>query len=153
MPFYYVLFKVSGTDHCGYCSGQEGDEIRPYYEFKNIKKQLPITNIEDFTDMSMGCTAGGSGYCSGCEQTYTPILFFQDDENIVTRVKYLVTYKDHYETIVLPFCLPQELIRNENVRKFFHSFNQYLREQHGLITGYEPELTNPPTLESIYLVN
>ena len=79
-----VSFKVEGTDHCGWCTDAENDEIEPYTMRKIIKVRVPLS--QKFNDPNFmrtlnyynsGCTSGGSGMCEGeAFQTYTCVDCF-----------------------------------------------------------------------------
>ena len=67
-----LTFIVSGTDHEGYCSGAESEEIEPFSH--TYLRVVDLALDQDLTDVSFlsqfdhihnGCTTGGSGYCSG----------------------------------------------------------------------------------------
>jgi hypothetical protein len=78
-----VAYSVTGTDHDGYCSGEENLEIEPdredifrftttdeYFE-KHLKDDTDKFNftLEGCSSQNLGA---GSGYCNGeAEQTYT----------------------------------------------------------------------------------
>lgn len=81
MNTYKISFWVTGTDHSGYCSGNEGEEIEPYSLTKFVKVDrakdsvvcdskgnISVESLNLFSDYHSGCTSGGSGYCNGCKQ-------------------------------------------------------------------------------------
>lgn len=82
----YITYRVTGTDHCGYCSGAEGDDIEPYetsecclnenyipYSQFDMDGYFISDNLEKFNYTNWGCTSGGSGYCENCQQEYQAI--------------------------------------------------------------------------------
>jgi len=82
----YVTYRVTGTDHDGWCSGAEGDDIEPYetsegtlnehyvpYSRFDMDGYLNPNDLHMFDYENPGCTSGGSGYCENCQQTYEAI--------------------------------------------------------------------------------
>lgn len=126
---HWVMYRVTGTDHGGYCSGAEGDDIEPYviieYKYGNENK------IDDnFSYSSPGCTTNGSGYCHGCEQEYEAIAV---DSCVGTRKKiyyYIVEDDVGVKTIAVPMKLTEEQLVDSRVKMFFSDYNQVQLDEH-----------------------
>jgi len=89
VPFknlYLIKYRVTGSDHDGYCSGAEqiGDDpdFEHYKYVWTINKNLSdddidinkfVINKDIFNNNNTGCTSDGSGYCVGYYQQYTTI--------------------------------------------------------------------------------
>ncbi len=66
--FLRITWRVSGTDHDGYCSGQDGGyDIEPYEEteiIENVDKGIALDDLAQFDFFEGGCTStSGSGCC------------------------------------------------------------------------------------------
>ena len=59
---YDVLFLVVGTDHHGYCSGAEIEDVNED-QMRVMKKDYDVKSLKDFNFFERGCSTGGSGYC------------------------------------------------------------------------------------------
>lgn len=78
-----ITFRVSGTDHTGYCSGQDGGEdIEPYEEIITLPNSRKFTYVDlvnktfDLSELDFyqkGCSTTGSGYCENIGLQYTCI--------------------------------------------------------------------------------
>lgn len=71
MSFEYTIkFKVIGSDHFGYCSGNDADEgdgvTIEEFKTRKITKYELVTDASSFDFHKNGCTSEeGSGYCKG----------------------------------------------------------------------------------------
>lgn len=83
---YNIRYLVVGTDHDGYCSNTEGDDIQEY-RVKSVKKNYKTTNLKNFNFFENGCSSArngrGSGYCDVKGQNYyaTEILSMTCDSH------------------------------------------------------------------------
>lgn len=86
---YYCLFKVTGYDHFGDCSGEEeGDGTKVDDLVKKYREKChPVKSLNDLDYEEEGCSSYrnnyGSGYCNGnMHQKYTAIkildIFFDN---------------------------------------------------------------------------
>ncbi len=67
-----VEYRVTGTDHDGYCSGEESKPID--YVCIKIVESDKLQQIENFDGCTEGRCCGGSGYCEGVsQQTWTHV--------------------------------------------------------------------------------
>lgn len=94
--FIIIKYRVTGTDHSGYCSDAEGSPIDPeiIYEEKYISSDVPVDKHGFLTQTNMlnyynnGCRTDGSGYCTGCQQYYNAIWARVVDEHSSFYIKY-----------------------------------------------------------------
>jgi hypothetical protein len=73
---YTVRFRVTGTDHDGYCTDAEGEPIQERLHEEKVTLNFKAFKLSEFDYVNDGCTPStthGSGYCSGCSQTYKAI--------------------------------------------------------------------------------
>jgi hypothetical protein len=97
---YSIKYHVTGTDHSGYCSGEEANNNNVNFYTIIIKTiNDPIPELWKLDHYIGGCTSNGSSYCHGFGQIYKAIsIELIDDPDQSERIHDMDEHSDNSES-------------------------------------------------------